>query len=77
MATKVRPDEIIKTCLGLSSEIIKLPTEHIWIDYDKAADVLYLSFRKPQKAKKTVEVDDILIRKDGEEIVGITILMPS
>ncbi len=62
----------------MSSDIIKLPIEHIWIDYDKEADVLYLSFRKPQRAKKTIETDDdILIRKDGNKIVGITILNAS
>jgi len=78
MATKIKSEEIIKTCLGLSSDIIKLPSEHIWVDYDKEADVLYLSFRKPQRAKKTVEIDDdVLIRKDGEKIVGITILNAS
>jgi uncharacterized protein YuzE len=78
MATKIKSVEIIKTCLELSSDIIKLPTEHIWVDYDKEADVLYLSFRKPQRAKKTVEIDNnILIRKDGEKIVGITILNAS
>ncbi|MBI5971024.1 MAG: DUF2283 domain-containing protein [Deltaproteobacteria bacterium] len=49
----------------------------MWVDYDKEADVLYLSFRKPQRAKKTVETDDILIRKDGKKIVGITILNAS
>lgn len=78
MATKLKGDEIIKACLELSSDIIKLPVEHMWVDYDKEADVLYLSFRKPQRAKKTVEVvNDILIRKDGEEIVGVTILNAS
>ena len=78
MATKLKKDEMIQTCLGLSSDIIKLMVEHIWIDYDKEADVLYLSFRKPQKAKKTIETDnDILIRKDGNKIVGITILNAS
>ena len=47
----------------------------MWVDYDKEADVLYLSFRKPRRAKTTIETDDnILIRKDGDEIVGITIL---
>ncbi len=50
----------------------------MWIDYDKEADVLYLSFRKPQRATKTIEADDdILIRKDGNTIVGITILNAS
>ena len=78
MATKIKSGEIIKTCLGLSTDIIKLPTEHIWVDYDKEADVLYLSFSKPQRAKKTLEIDnDILIRKDREKIVGITILNAS
>lgn len=78
MATKLKRDEMIQTCLGLSSDIVKLPVQHIWVDYDKEADVLYLSFRKPQRAKKTVETDDdILIRKDGKKIVGITILNAS
>ena len=67
--------EIIDSCLGLSSELAKLPVKHIGVDYDEDADVLYLSFRKPQRAKKTVERDDdILIRTDGDKIVGITIL---
>lgn len=44
--------EIIDFCLGLSSELAKLPVKHIWVDYDEEADVLYLSFRKPQRAKK-------------------------
>ena len=50
----------------------------MWVDYDKEADVLYVSFRKPQRANKTLELDDdILVRKDGREIVGITILNAS
>jgi uncharacterized protein YuzE len=50
----------------------------LWIDYDREADVLYLNFRKPQRATKTIETDDdILIRKDDDKIVGITILNAS
>jgi uncharacterized protein YuzE len=68
-------NEMIQICLGLSSEIAKLPVRYLWTDYDKEADVLYLSFRKPQNATKTLETDDdILIRTDGDEIVGLTIL---
>jgi uncharacterized protein YuzE len=78
LETKLKEDKIIQTCLGLSSDIVKLPVKHIWVDYDKEADVLYLSFQKPQRAKKTVETDDdVLIRKDGNTIVGITILNAS
>ena len=78
MATQLVKDEIVQRCLGLSSDLIKIPAKHIWVDYDKEADVLYLSFRKPQRAKKTVETaDDVLIRTDGDEIVGMTILNAS
>lgn len=76
MATKLRQDAFIKTCLSIASDIA--PQKHMWVDYDKEADVLYLSFRKPQRATKTIERDDdILIRKDDNEIVGITILNAS
>ncbi|MDT7907295.1 MAG: DUF2283 domain-containing protein [Candidatus Calescibacterium sp.] len=50
----------------------------MWIDYDKEADVLYISFRRPQRATDTEMIDDgILIRYKGDEIVGITILEAS
>ncbi len=46
----------------------------MWIDYDREADVLYLSLRKPQRATKTIETDeDVLVRKGGNKIVGVTI----
>ena len=78
MATRIVQNEMIQTCLGLSSDLVKLPIEHIWVDYDKEADVLYFSFRKPQRAKNTVETDDdVLIRTDGDQIVGVTILNAS
>lgn len=78
MATKLKTETFIKSCIAIASDISKLPLEHMWIDYDREADVLYLSFRRPQRATKTIEADDdILIRKDDEKIVGITILNAS
>jgi len=78
MATKIKTEAFIRSCIDIASDIVKLPFEHMWIDYDKEADVLYLSFRKPQRATKTIETDDdILIRKDNNIIVGITILNAS
>lgn len=78
MATKLKTETFIKSCIAIASDISKLPLEHMWIDYDREADVLYLSFRKPQRATKTIETDDdILIRKDDDKIVGITILNAS
>lgn len=73
-----KTEDIIKHCLTIASDITHLPSQQIWIDYDRDADTLYLSFRKPQRAKQTVETDDdILIRKDGKKIVGLTILHAS
>ena len=76
VTTKKTKDFIAK-CVGMASDILRLPTNHVWLDYDKEADVLYMSFRRPQRATKTIETDDILIRKDGKEIVGLTILNAS
>ena len=69
------PRKLIDRCLALAAEATKLPSQHVWLDYDKEADVLYISFLRPQRATKTIEVgDDVLLRKDGSEIVGLTIL---
>ncbi len=65
-------------CVALAMEMLKLPAQHMWLDYDKEADVLYVSFRKPQRATETIELDDdILVRKDGKDTVGLTILNAS
>ncbi|RKX63610.1 MAG: hypothetical protein DRP34_01555 [Thermodesulfobacteriota bacterium] len=47
----------------------------MWIDYDEEADVLYISFRRPQKATDTkMTKEGILLRFKDNELVGITIL---
>ncbi len=76
--TTKQTEDFIGKCMAIASDMVKLPTHHVWLDYDKEADVLYMSFRKPQRATKTIETDeDILIRKDGKEIVGLTIMNAS
>ena len=76
--TTKRTADFISNCMAVATDMLKLPTQHVWLDYDKEADVLYMSFRKPQRATKTIEMDeDILIRKDGKDIVGLTILNAS
>lgn len=70
--------DFISKSVALATKILNLPVQHVWLDYDKEADVLYMSFRRPQRATETVESDDdILIRKDGKDIVGLTILNAS
>ncbi len=70
--------DLASRCAALAMEMLRLPAQHMWLDYDKEADVLYVSFRKPQRATETIELDDdILVRKDGKDIVGLTIMNAS
>ncbi len=80
MATTIASSthDLVANCIALASDMLRLPTQHVWVDYDQDADVLYMSFRKPQNATKTIEVDeDVLVRKDGRTIVGLTIMNAS
>jgi uncharacterized protein YuzE len=40
----------------------------------KKQDVLYISFGKPQPADEGKEVNDIIFRFKGNELVGITVI---
>ena len=55
-------------------QLLKL-SDKAWIDYDKGADVAYISFEKPQHATDSELLDNgIIVRKRGRRIVGLTIL---
>jgi uncharacterized protein YuzE len=47
---------------------------HMWIDYDTEADVLYVSFRKPQQANDSVLEDNVIYHYRDEKLVGITVI---
>lgn len=55
----------------------KFPSDHVWFDYDREADVLYISFERPQRATDSILKDNILIRKRNGKIIGLTILNAS
>lgn len=56
--------------------LIRLPAGKAWIDYDEGADVLYVSFKCPQRATDTelIENQGILLRYRNKELVGVTVL---
>jgi uncharacterized protein YuzE len=55
--------------------LIDFPARRFWVDYDKEVDVLYISLQRPQKATNTRMTDDgILLRYQGEQLVGVTVL---
>lgn len=52
--------------------------ERFWVDYDREADVMYISLERPQKATDSeLTDDDILLSYRGENLVGITVLHAS
>lgn len=54
--------------------LAKYGKDKLFIDYDEEADVLYVSFGKPQKADNAIQEDGIIKRFRGNKIIGITIL---
>jgi len=60
----------------LIQQLIALPAKQVWTDYDGEADVLYMSFRKPQQANDSVIEDDGNIYHD-DDLVGITVMNAS
>lgn len=49
-------------------------SSQLWIDYDSEADVLYLSFRKPQQATDSKMEDHVIYHYSQDQLVGITIM---
>lgn len=53
---------------------LKMPSNQMWVDYDEDADVLYISFRKPQHADDSEMEDNIVYHYSGKELVGVTVI---
>ena len=55
--------------------VLDFPERRFAVDYDKEADVLYISFERPQQATDSEMIDDgFIMRYRGEQLVGITVL---
>ncbi|MCD6207337.1 MAG: DUF2283 domain-containing protein [Methanosarcinales archaeon] len=68
----------VRKALNLVPELLDVPYSRIWVVYDKEADVLYLNFKKPSHADDSeLTDDDILIRYEKGEVIGITVLNAS
>jgi len=74
------PEAIYKGKTGefLGMKEVKSGKYIVWTTYDKEADVLYINFKKPSHADDSeITENDIIIRYEKEEPVGITILNAS
>jgi uncharacterized protein YuzE len=64
--------------LKLVPIVKRAPTQYLWSSYDRDADTLYINFKKPSRATDSeLTDDDIIIRYEGEEVIGLTILHAS
>jgi len=68
----------VEKILNLIPNLLEIPHPRIWTTYDKEADVLYINFKKPSHADESELTDnDIIVRYEKEEIIGITVLNAS
>lgn len=64
--------------LKLLPNVRQSPQQNVWLRYDAEADTLYVNFKKPGQATDSdLTDDDIIIRYEGDEVIGVTILHAS
>jgi uncharacterized protein YuzE len=69
---------VVDQYLKLIPAVQLSPKKYLWSSYDSEADVLYVNFKKPSHATDSELMDDdIIVRYEGDEIIGITILHAS
>lgn len=68
----------IKEYLKMVPTVRNAPHQYLWSSYDAEADVLYINFKKPSHATDSeLTEDDIIVRYENEEVVGLTVLHAS
>jgi uncharacterized protein YuzE len=61
--------------LQLIPAVLHSPQQTLWCTYDSEADVLYVNFKKPSRATDSeLTDDDIVVRYEDGEVIGLTIL---
>jgi len=68
----------VKDYLKLLPHVKEAPERTVWMSYDSDADVLYINCKKPSVATDSeLTEEDIIVRYDGDEIIGLTVLHAS
>ncbi len=64
--------------LSVVPAVLNSPHQELWSSYDAGADVLYINFKRPSRATDSeLTDDDVIIRYEDGEVVGLTILHAS
>ena len=70
--------ENLSQYVGLVTVVRNAPGNRLWSSYDEEGDVLYVHFREPSVATDSELTDeDIIVRYEGEQVIGLTILHAS
>jgi uncharacterized protein YuzE len=65
----------ISSYLKFAPAMMSAPNGYLWSSFDAEADVLYINFKKPSVATDSeLTNDDVIIRYQDDEIIGLTIL---
>ena len=68
----------VEEYLKLMPMVTQLPQGYLWVSYDREADTLYINFKKPSYATDSeLTDDDVIIRYENDEVIGLTILRAS
>ena len=68
----------VEQYLKLIPAVRVAPRKYLWSSYDAEADILYINFKKPSLATDSeLTDDDVIIRYEGDEMIGLTILNTS
>lgn len=71
-------EERLEQFLAQARMLVHWPRYPVWVDYDAEADVLYVSFERPQNATNSRMRDDgVLLHYRGRKLVGVTIFEAS
>ncbi|HEV7798710.1 MAG TPA: DUF2283 domain-containing protein [Pyrinomonadaceae bacterium] len=68
----------IEEYLKLVPALTHSPSHLLWSSYDPEADTLYINFKRPSHATDSeITDDDVIVRYEKGEVVGLTILHAS
>lgn len=68
----------IQDYVELLPAVNRTPHHAVWLTYDTETDTLSVNFKKPGHATDSEMMpDDVIIRYEGEEVIGFTVLHAS
>ncbi len=78
MAAQILEHPSLGYLLKAVTNLIKLPTTKLWLDYDAEVDVLYIHFEdNPSSTHSEMREDGIVLDYRDDELVGLTVLEAS